>query len=65
MFRAKISSFNKTTCWPAGPCKPETTIVEGTAVQVQSAVSTAIQDLGNLTAGESIQIIITYKEDNT
>ena len=63
MVRAKITKFLKTSCWPAGPCKPTDTVIEGTAVQVQTAVDAAITDIGSLTAGESIQIIIQYKED--
>lgn len=63
MLRAKITKFLKTSCWPAGPCKPNDSVVEGTAAQIKTAVDTAMSDIGSLTAGESLQVIITFKED--
>ena len=57
----KSTQFDKTSCWPDGPKKPTTTKVEGTAANIQSALTTISNSVGSLAVGEDIIVIISNR----
>lgn len=55
------TQFDKVSGWNDGPKKPTSTKVEGTATNIQSALSTISTNVANLAAGEDIIVIISNR----
>lgn len=59
--KAHIVKFKKVSGWTKGPMKPAETTTEGTESAIKTAVSTALDDLSEMTTGESICITVTVE----
>lgn len=62
-YTAKVIQFDKVSGWSTGPLKPTTTTYTGTLSSVKSSLTSALDNLSNVTDGESFQIIVTAKDE--
>ena len=64
-YTATITKFEKVSGWNDGPCKPSQTVTTGTASTIASAIASAASssNIGDLAEGETINIIVTAKNN--
>lgn len=65
MIKGAIVKYTKVNGWAAGPKKPTTTDVEGTAAQAKTAVDAVLDTLANMNVGESVHVILSVEPDET
>lgn len=56
--RAHIVKFKTVSSWSAGPKKPTETIAEGSESAIKTAVASALDDLSEMSTGDSICITV-------
>lgn len=63
--KATFTNFKKVSGWTKGPRKPTTNTYSGTATEVKTALTSALNSITNIEEGEAITISVIAVNENS